>query len=228
MGKADLHLHSTYSDGLESVQAILAHVNQHTDLDVIAITDHDRLDGSLLARDLAARGRVQIIVGEELSTRDGHLLALGIEQHIAPGLSMAESITAIHEQGGLAVAAHPLSRWVSSASLETLDALASRLDGLEACNASFAGLGSNVRAHSLNRARYGLAETGGSDAHTLEAIGSSYTAFPGTTAEGLIAALRARTTQARFGYWSLAAVVRYGSHKFWADVRSRLPLTARP
>lgn len=214
LGKADLHIHSVYSDGAETIEDILAYVERRTDLDVIAITDHDCIDGALRARDAAAhaRLRVQVIAGEEVSTREGHLLALNVERRIAPGLSMAETVAAIHQQGGLTIAAHPLSRWVASASSGTLLALADTLDGLEVCNASFAGMGSNLRARALNRMHLHLAETGGSDAHTLDAIGSSYTTFPGSNAVHLLAALRARRTLAQMGYWSVGTFLRYGYH----------------
>ncbi|HYX50877.1 MAG TPA: PHP domain-containing protein, partial [Ktedonobacteraceae bacterium] len=72
LGKADLHMHSTYSDGIATIEQILHHVQQNTMLDVIAITDHDVIEGSLRARDLWTRGnyRFDYIVGEEVSTKE--------------------------------------------------------------------------------------------------------------------------------------------------------------
>ncbi len=101
-GKADLHMHSTYSDGSATIEQILEHVQSQTDLDVIAITDHDVIEGSLRARDLWTQGsyRFDFIVGEEVSTAEGHLLGLFVEKRIPPGLSMERSIDLIHEQGG--------------------------------------------------------------------------------------------------------------------------------
>src|SRR6266853_1811737 len=110
-GRADLHMHSTYSDGIGSIQQILHHVEHNTDLDVIALTDHDVVEGALRARDLWARGdyRFDFIVGEEIGTREGHMLALFIEKRIPPNLSIERSIDLVHEQGGLAIVAHPLN-----------------------------------------------------------------------------------------------------------------------
>src|SRR5690348_11086510 len=110
LGKADLHMHSTYSDGIGTIEQILNYVQRKTDLDVIAITDHDVIEGSLRARDLWSKGayRFEFVVGEEVSTQDGHLLGLFIEKRIQPGLGLERSIDLIHEQGGLAVIAHPL------------------------------------------------------------------------------------------------------------------------
>ncbi|MEP7289550.1 MAG: PHP domain-containing protein [Chloroflexota bacterium] len=215
MGKADLHMHSTYSDGYQTVAQILQRVEQYTELDVIAITDHDCIDGALLARDLSTRnrGRIEVIVGAEISTRDGHLLALNIEHLIPANLPMSETIQAIHEQGGLAVVAHPLSRWCPSAKLATLLELAAHKDhtpdGIEIYNGSFAGVGSNNRVRELNDAQLGWSATGGSDAHTMSAIGSSSTDFPGSRRVDLLNALRQHRTVACSGFWSTLTFVKY-------------------
>src|SRR5262249_24117653 len=111
-GLADLHIHTTYSDGTGTVENVLAHVQRATTLDVIAITDHDTIEGALRARDLAARAayRFEVIVGEEISTREGHLLALFLQEPITPDQSIERSIELIHAQGGLAIVAHPFNR----------------------------------------------------------------------------------------------------------------------
>src|SRR5437660_8134370 len=98
LGKADLHMHSTYSDGIATIEQIFHHVQHYTDLDVIAITDHDVIEGSLRARDLWAKGnyRFDFVVGEEISTREGHMLALFIEKRIQKGLSIERSIELVH------------------------------------------------------------------------------------------------------------------------------------
>src|SRR5207237_1568754 len=111
LGRADLHMHTTFSDGWPSPTELVDHVSRRTDLDVIAVTDHDTIEGALRAADRAgSRRRLQVIVGEEVSSRDGHILALFLERRIRPGMSAAATVNAIHEQGGLAVAAHPFSR----------------------------------------------------------------------------------------------------------------------
>ena len=90
LGRADLHIHTLASDGTAGLVDILDHVEQATDLDVIAITDHERVDAALAARVIAAeRGlRAEVIVGEEVSTRGGHLLALFITERVAPWRSL--------------------------------------------------------------------------------------------------------------------------------------------
>ena len=186
LGRADLHMHSTYSDGLGTIEQILHHVQYNTRLDVIAITDHDMVEGALRARDLWLKGsyRFDFIVGEEITTNEGHLLALFIEQPIRPYLSMKRSIDLVHEQGGLAVVAHPLNRFFRhSCQRDVLDQLHATSetwpDGIETWNASFCGVYGNRIAMRMNREVYGWPEVGNSDAHTLSAIGCGCTWFEG-------------------------------------------------
>lgn len=191
-GKADIHMHSTYSDGCGTIEEILHHVQHHTVLDVIAITDHDEIDGALHARDLWANGsyRFDLIVGEEITTKEGHLIGLFLEKRIQPGLSMEKSIDLIHEQNGLAIVAHPLHRFFRhSCQREVLDRVYKSkdvwFDGMESWNASFCGIYANYIAMSTNRSIYNLPELGNSDAHTINAIGSGFTWFQGKTAQDL-------------------------------------------
>jgi len=188
-GKADLHMHTTYSDGCATIDELLEYVQMHTELDVIAITDHDQIEGALRARDLWAKGsyHFDFVVGEEVSTKEGHLLGLFIEKRIQPGQSMEQSIDLIHEQGGLAVIAHPLHRFFRHSCqkpvMERIHASKeSWFDGIETWNSSFCGIYANGIAMRANRNRYGLAELGNSDAHTLNAIGSGITWLAGKSA----------------------------------------------
>src|SRR3984893_2885140 len=189
-GRADLHMHSTYSDGIATVEQILHHTQHNTNLSVIALTDHDEIEGSLRVRDLWAKGnyRFDYIVGEEISTREGHMLALFIEKRIAPGLSIERSIDLVHEQGGLAIVAHPMNRiFRHSCQREVLDRIYANqdvwLDGIETWNASFCGIYANRVAMRVNREVYGWAEVGNSDAHTLGSIGRGCTWFEGKSAQ---------------------------------------------
>ena len=218
-GHAALHMHTTYSDGTGSVEEVLAFAQTRTDLDVIAVTDHDTIQGALRARDLVASGgyRFEVIVGEEISTREGHLLALFLERPVRPGLSIERSIEMVHEQGGLAIVAHPFNRiFRHSVQRNVMDRLLRQPevhpDGIETLNGSFAGIGSSRVAMTLSRRLYRWAETGGSDAHTPTAIGCARTRFDGTTAADLRAALLARTTAPTGHFWATreyVALARY-------------------
>jgi predicted metal-dependent phosphoesterase TrpH len=215
LGRADLHMHSRYSDGLGTIPEILAFVSQQRELDVIAITDHDTIEGALRARELAwERGaRYQVIVGEEVSTREGHLLTLFIEQRIPPGLSVERSIELAHEQGGIAIIAHPFNRiFRHSIQREVVNRLKrapveAQPDGIETLNGSFAGLGSSQLAMARNRQQYGLPETGSSDAHTVTAIGCAFTWFAGTTADDLRDSLLNALTMPGGRFWQ--------THDYW-------------
>lgn len=222
-GKADLHMHSTYSDGCATIEEILAYVQQDTDLNVIAITDHDVIDGALRARDLWSKSsyRFDFVVGEEVSTKEGHLLGLFIEKQIPSGLGMERSIDLIHEQGGLAIVAHPLHRFFRhSCQRDVMDRIHAAsdvwLDGVETWNASFCGIYANYIAMGTNREAYHLPEMGNSDAHTLSAIGSGVTWFEGQTAQEIRAAIEEGASAPGGKMWDMQAYyhwVRYLMNK---------------
>ena len=201
LGRADLHIHSAASDGLADVDTILRHVQDATSLDVIAITDHERVDAALAARSMAVdRGyRFEVIVGEEITTRGGHLLGLFLSQPVPPLRSLRWSIAAIHEQGGLAIPAHPLVPIPMSASARSLRALMDdadprvHLDGLEVFNPTTVGRRWHPRVVSF-AAQHGLAQVGDSDAHLATHIGQGLTRFEGRTAADLRRAVEARAT----------------------------------
>jgi predicted metal-dependent phosphoesterase TrpH len=209
LGKADLHIHSIHSDGTASIPEILAHVAA-LDLHVIAITDHDCIAGARQAMQLARHFGVEVVVGEEVSTADGHLLALFIEDELPPGRPAAETIAAAHAQGGLCIAAHPYDRSVPSLGARGLARRAAGpargdwpLDALEGLNAGviWTQRGCNPRAQRV-AGELGLPVVGGSDAHSLTAIGQAYTLFPGRSAGDLYNAIRRGEVSCAGGYWS--------------------------
>jgi predicted metal-dependent phosphoesterase TrpH len=100
-------LHTMYSDGSNTVEEVLSYVAHQCDFSVIAITDHDTIAGAIEAQSLTPTYGVEVIVGEEVSTAEGHLLALFIERELPPGRPAAVTIADAHAQGGLCIAAHP-------------------------------------------------------------------------------------------------------------------------
>jgi predicted metal-dependent phosphoesterase TrpH len=228
LGKADLHMHSTWSDGTASIEAILKHVEHNTDLDVIAITDHDVIEGSLRARDLWQKGnyRFDFVVGEEVSTQDGHLLGLYIEKPIPSGLSLERSIDLIHEQGGLAVIAHPLHKFFRhSCSRAAMDRIyASKdvwFDGIETWNASFCGIYANYIAMNTNRTIYGLPELGNSDAHTARSIGCGFSWFHGKTARELRESIQQGLSAPGGKMWDMQAYYHWLRYRVSKEGRKR-------
>jgi len=229
---ADVHVHTMASDGTAGVLEILEHVERRADLQVLAVTDHERIDAAIAAREIARdRGlRVEIVVGEEITTRGGHLLALFIERRIRPLQSLRTSIALVHEQGGLAIASHPLAPYPSCVSERSVRRLHDdpdpiyHLDGLETFNPTSPGRTHHARAITL-AAELGLAAVGGSDAHLLHAIRSGHTAFHGRTAADLrLAILQARTTS-HGEFWSFGFQVEmFGNQlrKYSRDIRDQL------
>ena len=189
VSKADLHVHTDASDGTASVCDVLSRAAE-LGFGVIAITDHDTIDGALEARRQAHRYGVEVIVGEEVSTAEGHLLVLFIEAALLPGLPAAETIAAAHAQGGLCIAAHPYDWAVPSLGKAGLHRRCHGvnmgewpLDAIEGLNASATWpLGIPNRVGQRIARRIGLPTVAGSDAHTLATIGRAYTLFPGRTA----------------------------------------------
>lgn len=202
LGRADLHIHTLASDGTVGIEAILDHVERRTDLDVIAITDHERIDAAVAARSMALdRGlRAEVVVGEEVTTLGGHLLALFVDRPIRPYRPLRTTILAVHEAGGLAIPAHPLvpfplcaQGWVLRKLLADPDP-AARPDALETFNPT--SLGKPWHGRVVRFAdEHGLAHIGNSDAHALGAIGTGWTTFPGQTAADLRGAIEARATE---------------------------------
>ena len=94
-GRADLHLHTTASDGWPAPHQLVDYARA-TRLDVIAVTDHDTIEGALRAADYAAGfSKLHVVIGEEVSSRDGHIVALYVERRIRPGMSAAATVHAI-------------------------------------------------------------------------------------------------------------------------------------
>jgi hypothetical protein len=236
-GLADLHMHTRYSDGVGTVEETLAYALWRTPLDVIAITDHDTIEGALRARDLAERAGfpIEVIVGEEVSTHEGHVLALFLQKRIPPGLSVERTVELAHEQGALAIVAHPFNPvFRHSVQRSVMDRLLRQPDlhpdGIETLNGSFAGIGSSRVAHELTRTVYQWAETGGSDAHTPTAIGCAMTRYPGSGAAALRQAALDHTTEPLGSYWRPREYVTYVSHTLGYGTRAtagraNLPVT---
>ena len=215
MGKADLHMHTTSSDGWP-VPSELVDFASALRLDLIAVTDHDTIDGALRAADYAAsRSKLQVVIGEEVSSRDGHIVGLFLERRIRPGMSAAATVHAIHDQGGLAVAVHPFwrtQRRTRGGVVHGVGWLAAELDfdAIEVENATPGFYVFNQLARRLNMG-LGRAELGGSDAHILDAVGRAFTEFPGRTPKALRTAIEAGTTAAGRRRYRAMGLMRYAA-----------------
>jgi hypothetical protein len=206
MGLADLHIHTTYSyDAVSSVPAVLKYAAHYTHLDVIAITDHDAIGGALQALDLAPAYGIEVILGIEVTTAEGHVLALFVTQVIPAGLSVEQTVLRAVELGGLCIIPNPMTRGRIGVNPRTIcralrnPEVAAGLVGVEIFNAGLAGAQRDQQAVNLCR-NMPLAQVGSSDAQVSRMIGIGTTSFPGSSAEELRGALVNRQTQATGTY----------------------------
>jgi predicted metal-dependent phosphoesterase TrpH len=200
LGVADLHIHTLASDGLSGVEDVLAAaVARH--LDIVAITDHERIDAAVVAQRLAEeRGLdLHVIVGEEITTRNGHLIGLFMSHRIKPWGTMRDAVARVHDQGGICIVAHPLVPYPLCASERTIRRMldeadpARHPDAIEAFNPTTARMRWSRRVPAFVD-EVGLAAVASSDAHHADSVGRAITRFPGQTADDLRAAVLARAT----------------------------------
>jgi predicted metal-dependent phosphoesterase TrpH len=198
-GRADLHMHTNLGDGwIGPARLVRTAIEQR--LSVIAVTDHDHVEGARRVEQLLAEAGapVRFITGVEVSTRNGHLLGLFVAKAPKPMRPVQESIDAIKEQGGLVVVPHPMGGLVPSLNRRRIDALLTdgyAIDGIEIYNPSPANAARRDDVREANR-DWGLAEIGSSDAHFWQHIGAGYTTFPGSTPDDLRRSILDRSVQA--------------------------------
>jgi len=233
LGKADVHIHSTYSDGDEKIEDILEYAQNKTDLDVIAISDHDTIEGALEAREIMKdksynAWRFELIIGEEITTQEGHIVGLFLKEAIPPNLSVQETLARIRVQKGLAIASHPFYHsHMNNAKYATMDGIgattllrnSSFIDAIEIVNATPTLSEDNIRASILNKTLLFNAEVGNSDAHILAAIGMGYTLFEGKTAADFRRAVLQHQTRAMYKNWSYLGLFKYGFFYFPRGLR---------
>ena len=216
---ADLHIHTTASDGVATPVEVLEWVVERTDLKVIAIADHNTNVGAIEAARVAVeRGLpVQVVVAQEVESLDGHIVGLWTPEQIRPNMSAEDTVAAIHAQGGLAIAAHPFAPrlWAKAGLDRGNRAIYDRVDfdAMETANSNPMLFFANWLAQSYqHRNRDRFACTGGSDAHAPMIIGTSRTYFMGETAADLRLAIEDRTTRVSRPGLSPRRNIRYARH----------------
>ncbi len=195
MLSVELHVHSALSyDGRDPVELILGQA-EAVGLDAIAITDHDEIDASLEAVERAPEYGLVAIPGIEISSKAGHILGLGVEEAVPPGLSYEATLEAIHDQGGLAIIPHPFqeSRHGVMARISR-DQLAMG-DAIEVYNSRLFTGRANRQAERFARSR-NLPMTAGSDAHISEMVGQAITRVDADerSADAILEAIKAGET----------------------------------
>ena len=196
--RADIHMHTNLGDGWASPARVVEEATR-LGLPLIAITDHDHVEGAKRVQELIYQrnSSLQMITGVEVSTRQGHLLGLFVSKAPKAMRSVEESIEDIKDQGGLVIVPHPLGKLVPSLSRAKIDTLLEKgyaIDGIEMYNPSPANASMRPVVRDANQ-QWRLAETGGSDAHFWQHIGSAYTLFPGSSPDDLRGAILERTVR---------------------------------
>ncbi|HEX9069294.1 MAG TPA: CehA/McbA family metallohydrolase [Ktedonobacterales bacterium] len=198
--RADVHMHTNLGDGTASPERVL-HEARHRGLRVIAVTDHDHLEGAKRVQEILDREGatdIELVWGCEVTTRQGHFLGLFMRKPVKFLSHVEDAIDAIKAQGGITVVPHPMGRLVPSLSRRKIEELLSKgyaLDAIEIYNPSPANSAQRKTVATLNQTEWKLAETGGSDAHFWQHIGAGYTSFDGATADDLRRALLSRTAR---------------------------------
>lgn len=182
MLKAELHVHSNFSDGKDSVEKILKSAIEKK-IDVLSITDHDTIEGSLSAIEIVAEEKFPVIVipGIEISTKSGHLLAYGIVKNVEKGLEMKQTCEVVKKLNGITVLAHPFD-FIRKGTLKKENF--SFVDCVEVFNAK-----SYFNFLAKRYARiYNKKGIGGSDAHTANQVGIVINYLSGSEKESILSA----------------------------------------
>jgi predicted metal-dependent phosphoesterase TrpH len=175
MIKLDLHVHTNYSLDASTSPEEVIETARRRGLDMVAITDHNRLDGALALKEMAPD---MIIVGEEIRTTDGELIAYFLEEWVPPGLPLRETIERLRAQNAFISVPHPFDRLRRGAMrVASPSALLDYVDALEVFNARCVFPADNDLALALAESQ-GLLMTAGSDAHIAWEIGRAYVEMP--------------------------------------------------
>ena len=201
--KADTHVHTYYS-GVSNYKVlrfpesiikpeVQVERAKKNGMNVLCITDHDAVKGAFEAEKYARRyDDIDIVIGEEVTSADGEVLAYYINELVPPGLPIEETIDIIHEQGGLAVAPHPFSFYVPCLRDRIFDL---NLDGIEVINGGHVDHFTNTKAQQVFKEHPGRwAPFSGSDAHSVYTTGYNWTEFEGSGSEDFRKAIESKRT----------------------------------
>ena len=166
--KADLHVHTTYSKDSLITPKDLIYYAKKRGLNAVAVTDHNQLEG---ARKIAKETDFLIIPGMEVSSSDGHIVALNVQELIPRGLSAVETVELIHKAGGVAIACHPYVFFKGS----LRDKVCATFDAIEVINARAFPFKNSVKKAEESAKNLGLSRVAGTDAHYGPQIGYAYT-----------------------------------------------------
>ena len=218
--KLDMHTHSEYSPDSRTPLAAQVQAIKDAGLDVVCATDHNTIEGALRLREMADGFRV--IVGEEISSRDGEIIGLFLETAVPRDLPGEETIARIRDQGGLISVPHPFSRnRMYHFRRDALDRLWPQVDAIEIFNAREAFAADNRRAESYAKER-DIPGAVGSDAHRPSDIGRAWLEvdeFAGR--DDFVNALRTGVVHGRLTGSAIHIATRYDVFRKWLSRRTK-------
>jgi predicted metal-dependent phosphoesterase TrpH len=170
MIKLDLHVHTLYSgDAMINPKQIVEQLNSHPFMHGVAITDHDTVEGYFQVRKLASSYKdIVIVPGIEVSTKQGHVTILGIEEKPNRPITAEETVDFAHQKGGLIIIPHPYRELGLGDLAENIQA-----DAIEIYNPTVPPE-KNKMASALAKVKK-LPGVAGSDAHKIQDLWTAYT-----------------------------------------------------
>lgn len=207
--KADLHIHTTFSDGYMTPSETIDIIARAARVKVVAITDHDTTTGAAIARDYARQKypHLEVIVGQEITTGQGDVVGLFLQTDLPYFATALEAIEAVHRQGGLAVAVHPFT---FSGGMESVHNAIRRLpfDAVETRHGCPLSIPGNIWATLVNRFGQRLPALGNSDSHIPYTVGQAFTWFPGASAADLYVAIQTNSVRPGGTTWKIGSMLR--------------------
>jgi len=191
----ELHAHSELSyDGRDPVEMLLEQA-QAVGIDALAVTDHDEIDASMRAADLAPEYDLVGIPGMEVTSAAGHVLAIGVDSAVPAGLPFGETLSEIRDRGGIAIVPHPFQSSRSGVEPNVSREELASADAIEVYNSRLLTGRANRKAEKFAR-RNDLPMTAGSDAHIAEMVGQAVTRVDAEerTVQSILDAIRAGET----------------------------------
>lgn len=228
MIKIDLHCHSEASDDCSTPIDLFPACCSTREVRIQAITDHNQIWGAQklkalvqeIARETGRPNPLTIIIGEEVSTSEGEIIGLFLQERIEAGLSPEETVKQIKDQGGLVLLPHgfdPLKRWRLKPGAR--ERIAEAIDIVETFNTRISRPRWNQAAVTWAE-EHGILMSAGSDAHTLADIGSAWVEVPAQPIHGPEDLLRALKGGAPVGEWTHPAIAF--AYKTWDRTRRRI------